>query len=265
MLVVLSAVGAGNQALELGEPVQVSGGLDGVRRHPPKFAFGDSGERAGGRELDDRRHIRLDAWSRCTGPSAPAGSAVRPAWSWRRPPRRPAGRRRWTAACAVGSAVVTPRPRRRSRRWPAPCSAVWNAPAVASCAHPRLLRRILGELVQRGQAAGGHDLAGGVAVGGDQVQRLEAGQHLGLVAAEHRGHAGGLDRARLGHLGAAGGGQRDGVVGGDHAGDRVGGDLADGVAGDDEVRVRRAGRAWSVPRGPAASRPRRAAGSPRCR
>ena len=41
--------------------------------------------------------------------------------------------------------------------------------------------------------------------------------------------------ARLGHLRAAGGGQRDGVVGGDHAGDRVGGDLADGVAGRDEV------------------------------
>jgi len=45
--------------LELCQPVQVSGGFDGVRRHPPKFTFGDSCQGARGRELDDRRHIVL--------------------------------------------------------------------------------------------------------------------------------------------------------------------------------------------------------------
>lgn len=36
-------------------------------------------------------------------------------------------------------------------------------------------------------------------------------------------------------FGAAGGGQRDGVVGGYHTGDCVGRDFADGVAGHDDV------------------------------
>ncbi len=103
-------------------------------------------------------------------------------------------------------------------------------------AHPRLGRRVLGELGQRLEAAGGDDLAGGVAVGGDQFEVLQRGEHLGLVATEHRGHAGGLVVAGLGHLRAAGGGQLHGVVGADDAGDRVGGDLADGVAGDDQFR-----------------------------
>src|SRR5690242_5222179 len=39
---------------ELGEPVQVCGGLDGVRRHSPKFSLRDSDQRSGRRELDDR-------------------------------------------------------------------------------------------------------------------------------------------------------------------------------------------------------------------
>ena len=112
-------------------------------------------------------------------------------------------------------------------------------------AHPRLLRRVLGELGQRVEAAGGDDLSGGVAVGRDQLEVLERAEHLGLVAAQHRGHAGRLDGTGLGHLRAAGGGQRDGVVGGDDAGDRVGRDLTDGVSGDDDLRS-------SVP----ASRPR---------
>ena len=106
---------------------------------------------------------------------------------------------------------------------------------MASGTHARLLRRILGQLAQGGQAARSDDLARRIAVRGHQVQRFEAAQHLGLFAAEHRGHAGGLGGARLGHLGAAGGGQRNGVVAGDHAGDRVGGDLTDGVPGCDEV------------------------------
>ena len=84
---------------------------------------------------------------------------------------------------------------------------MWKAPAVASCAHPGLGRRVLSQLLQRRDRSGGHDLAGGVAVGGNQVEGLEAGQHLGLVAAQHRGHAGRLDGAGLGHLGAADGGE----------------------------------------------------------
>ena len=82
-------------------------------------------------------------------------------------------------------------------------------------------------------APGRDDLTGGVAVGGNQVELLETDQHVGLVAAEHRGHAGRLDGAGLGHLGAAGSGQRDGVIGGQYTGDRVGRDLADRVTGDD--------------------------------
>ena len=84
-------------------------------------------------------------------------------------------------------------------------------------------------------ATGGDDLTGSVAVGGDQVECLEAGQHLGLVATEHRGHAGGLQRACLGHLGAAGRGQLDRVVRGDDARDRICGDLTDRVAGHRDV------------------------------
>ena len=114
---------------------------------------------------------------------------------------------------------------------------VWKAPAVASSRTRALAGGFSASFSSASMRAGGHDLAGGVAVGRDQVEVIEAGEHLGLVAAEHGGHAGGLERAGLGHLGAAGGGQRDGVVGGDDAGDRVGGDLADRMAGDDGLGV----------------------------
>src|ERR1700759_2936131 len=99
-------------------------------------------------------------------------------------------------------------------------NSVWKAPATPSA---------------RTQAAGGHDLTGSVAVGGNQVELLEAGQHLGFVTAENGGHAGRLVGAGLGHLRAAGGGQSNGVVWGDHTGDRVGGDLTDRVAGHNSV------------------------------
>ena len=98
-------------------------------------------------------------------------------------------------------------------------------------ADPGLGGRILGQLVERRQRARGDDLARGVPVGRDQVEFLEAGEHLGLVSTEHRGHAGRLERAGLGHLGAAGRGQLDGVVGRDDAGDGRGGELADRVPG----------------------------------
>ncbi len=104
----------------------------------------------------------------------------------------------------------------------------------AQCAHPGLLWRVFGKLVQRAQPAGGHDLAGGVAVGRDQVELFESREHLGLVAAENGGHAGRLVGAGLGHLRTAGGGQRDGVIGGDDSGDRVGGDFTHRVACDDK-------------------------------
>ena len=55
------------------------------------------------------------------------------------------------------------------------------------------------------------------------------------LAAEHGGHAGRRERARGGHLPAAHGGERDRVVGAEHAGDRGRGQLTDGVPGDDQV------------------------------
>ena len=112
---------------------------------------------------------------------------------------------------------------------------VWKAPAVASRRTRALRRRILGQFVQRRHRTCGDDLSGGVPVGRNQIQGVEPGEHLGLVAAEQRRHPGGFERAGLGHLGAAGGRQRYGVVGGDDAGDGVGGDLADGVSGDDNL------------------------------
>ncbi|SKU07754.1 Uncharacterised protein [Mycobacteroides abscessus subsp. abscessus] len=100
-------------------------------------------------------------------------------------------------------------------------------------AYAGLGRRILGQLLQRRDAAGGDDLSDGVAVGGNQFEGFEALQHLCLVAAQHGRHTGGVQRAGLGHLGAAGSGQGDGLIGRDDPGDGIGGDLAHGVAGDD--------------------------------
>ena len=61
---------------------------------------------------------------------------------------------------------------------------------------PRLGGRRGGELLQPVDGAGGDDLAGAVAVGRVQAGGLDRGEHLGLVAAEHGGHAGGLDARR---------------------------------------------------------------------
>src|SRR6478609_7231972 len=58
--------------LELGEPVQVCGGLDGVRRYSPKLSFRDPGEGPGGRELDDRGDRALGAIAQVLGAQVPA-------------------------------------------------------------------------------------------------------------------------------------------------------------------------------------------------
>jgi hypothetical protein len=63
----------------------------------------------------------------------------------------------------------------------------------------------------------------------------EPGDDLVRLTPHHRGHAGGHDVAGGGHLPTANRGERDGVVRGEHPGDRGGGEFADGVPGDDQV------------------------------
>jgi hypothetical protein len=60
-------------------------------------------------------------------------------------------------------------------------------------------------------------------------------QHLGFLAAQYRRHSSRLVGTSLGHFGTAGGGQRDGIVGGDDAGDRGCRYFADGVTCDDDL------------------------------
>ena len=74
-------------------------------------------------------------------------------------------------------------------------------------------------------------LAGGEAV------RLEGGQHLVRVAAEHGRHAGGGDRTGLCHGAAAVATSDDGLLVGDDPGERGGRELAHRVAGEDGTRA----------------------------
>ena len=144
-----------------------------MRRHPPKFAFGDAGERSRGRELDDRRHVRLP---QCLGAQVPAH---RPGQLGHQLAHRVGGRgdRLAVGVRQQGGGRFGGRDIRRGggvavggRRHEVGVERAGGG----QLADPRLGRRVLGELVQRGQAAGGDDLAGGVAVGGDQVEVLEA-------------------------------------------------------------------------------------------
>lgn len=204
-----------------------------ARAGTPKFAFGDTAKRARG-ELHDRRDC---VFAQRRGAQVPShrlgelgdqGVHRRGRGCHRLPVAVGQQRGGGVGGCDVG----------RGRRKAVKCGRHElgvERSGDTQCTHPRLGRRVFGELLQRGQPAGSDDLAGGVAVCRDQVELLEATQHLGLVAAEHRRHAGRLGGAGLGHLGAAGGGQRDGVVGGYHTGDCVGRDFADGVAGHDDV------------------------------
>ena len=224
------------------KPSRSAGDLTARVGTPAKFAFGDAGESPRRGELHDRRDIALTQRRGAQVPAHRLGQLSDQLF------HRLGGR-----AHRLSVAVGQQRGGRLGgrdvrRRGGVPVEGRGHELGVeraghAQRAHPGLRRRVFGELVQRAQPAGGDDLAGGVAVGGDQVELLEACQHLGLVAAEHRGHAGRLVGAGLGHLRAAGGGQRDGVVGGQHTGDRVGGDFADRVAGNDTVLRRRADRA----------------------
>ena len=93
------------------------------------------------------------------------------------------------------------------------------------------------------ERAGGDHLARAVDVGRGQAERLEGAEHLVGVSAQHRGHAGGRDRAGLRHRTAASGDEGDGLFVGDDAGQGRGGQLTDGVAGEhraggDEVGAR---------------------------
>ena len=93
-------------------------------------------------------------------------------------------------------------------------------------------RRLGGQLVQRVDRAGGHDLTGPVAVGRVQPVRRERGDHLVRVTAEHGGHPGRLQRAGGGHLPPAYAGERHGGLGRQHPGQRGGAQLTDAVPGD---------------------------------
>ena len=109
----------------------------------------------------------------------------------------------------AGSAGVMPAATAASAASAGAMYGVWNAPATWSADDPGLGRRLGGELVQPVERAGGDDLAGAVAVGRVQPVRLDRGEHLVRVAAEHGGHAGRLQRAGGGHLPAAHAGEGD--------------------------------------------------------
>ena len=98
-----------------------------------------------------------------------------------------------------------------------------------------LLGRIGDEFVDRCDVTGCDDLADGVAVRRDQIELVETCEDFLLVASEDGGHRGRLQRACVGHLGAAHGGERNGLVEGDHTGDGCRGELSDGVARDDSI------------------------------
>ena len=65
--------------------------------------------------------------------------------------------------------------------------------------------------------------------------RVDRGEHLVRVAAEHGRHAGRFERAGGGHLPAADAGEGDRRLGGQHPGERGGAELADAVAGGDQA------------------------------
>ncbi len=133
---------------------------------------------------------------------------------------------------STGSAVATPSAWLRIASSAGAMKRVWNAPATGSGITRAFVRRLRGQLLQRGDRTGGDDLARAVAVGGIEPEPLEHGEHVVGIAAEHGAHAGGFQRARGGHLTATDRRELDGGVRAQHARDRGGGQLADRVAGD---------------------------------
>ena len=97
---------------------------------------------------------------------------------------------------------------------------------------PGLGRRLGGQFGQRVQGARRDDLAGAVAVGREQAEPVDRGQHLVLVAAEDGAHPALHEPAGGGHLPAADPGQRDRGLGRQHTGQRGRAELTDAVAGD---------------------------------
>jgi len=98
-------------------------------------------------------------------------------------------------------------------------------------AQPRPGWRVGGERGQLLHSPGRDDLPGAVDVRGGQAVRLDRIEDLGLVAAKHGGHPGGLDGRGLGHGLSPDLDQAHRVPGGEHPGQDSGAQLADAVPG----------------------------------
>ena len=98
--------------------------------------------------------------------------------------------------------------------------------------HPGFLWRVLGELGQGVESAGGHDLTGGVAVGRDQLEIVERASTTASSPPSTAAMPVGSAAQALAISAPRVAAKRDGVVGGDDTGHGVGGDLTDGVSGD---------------------------------
>ena len=83
---------------------------------------------------------------------------------------------------------------RAARPPPGPCAGCGTRPPPAAAAAARLPAGRPRSAASCGQRPGRHDLPGAVDVRGGQPVRLDRGEHLGLVAAEHGGHPGRLGR-----------------------------------------------------------------------
>jgi hypothetical protein len=93
--------------------------------------------------------------------------------------------------------------------------------------HPRPGRLVRGQRCKRVESAGGDDLSGAVVVGSVQPQLSQRRRNLIAITSEHGGHPSARQCARRGHLLATDSGECDGLVGGEHTGDRCRGQFAD--------------------------------------
>jgi len=110
-------------------------------------------------------------------------------------------------------------------------NSVWKAPAHPM-REPGLLWRVFGELSSALSRPAATIWPAGVAVGPRPGRVVRAAPStFGLVAARTADMPVGSSAQALAISAPRVGGQRDGVIGGDHPGDRVGGDFTDRVAG----------------------------------
>ena len=209
-----------------------------MRRDAPKFSFGDTGQSAGRRELDDRPRVEsadgLAAQIPAHRASQLGDELVHGVGRGGNRPAVEVGQQR------DGRIVRDDTGGRGGVSVHCRCHVVGvERPGGGQLAHPGLRRRIFGQFLQRCQRSRSDDLPDGVAVGRDQIKGVESGQHVVLVPAENSGHAGRLSGAGLGHLGTAYRGEFDRVIAADHTGDGVSRDLTDGMPGNNGVGVRR--------------------------